>query len=211
MKALIKMTAGPGLTLGELPEPAPGPNDILIKIVKTAICGTDMHIYHWDAWAQKTLHLPMAIGHSPSSTCRIPGRISFPASAAYIAAAAGRDRETRGTKTAAPNAKADRRSRFSIGFLLPKFAKRKQATLTRKNPACQARRALPRPSNRLFDWRWPCMNQLLLRPARDAPRSSRVDMAPMPGISLSITNRFIWAIVVHAGAAIPGMAVAGER
>ena len=63
MKALIKMTAGPGLTLGELPEPAPGPNDILIKIAKTAICGTDMHIYHWDAWAQKTLHLPMAIGH----------------------------------------------------------------------------------------------------------------------------------------------------
>jgi threonine 3-dehydrogenase len=63
MKALIKMTAGPGLALGELPEPVPGPNDILIKIVKTAICGTDMHIYHWDAWAQKTLRLPMAIGH----------------------------------------------------------------------------------------------------------------------------------------------------
>jgi threonine 3-dehydrogenase len=63
MKALIKMTAGPGLAMGELPEPVPGPNDILIKIVKTAICGTDMHIYHWDAWAQKTLRLPMAIGH----------------------------------------------------------------------------------------------------------------------------------------------------
>ncbi len=63
MKALIKMTAGSGLAMGELPEPVPGPNDILIKIVKTAICGTDMHIYHWDAWAQKTLRLPMAIGH----------------------------------------------------------------------------------------------------------------------------------------------------
>jgi threonine 3-dehydrogenase len=63
MKALIKMTAGPGLAMGDLPEPVPGPNDILIKIVKTAICGTDMHIYHWDAWAQKTLRLPMAIGH----------------------------------------------------------------------------------------------------------------------------------------------------
>jgi threonine 3-dehydrogenase len=63
MKALIKMTAGPGLAMGELPEPVPGPNDILIKIVKTAICGTDMHIYHWDAWAQKTLRLPMPIGH----------------------------------------------------------------------------------------------------------------------------------------------------
>ncbi len=63
MKALIKMTAGPGLAMGELPEPVPGPNDVLIKIVKTAICGTDMHIYHWDAWAQKTLRLPMAIGH----------------------------------------------------------------------------------------------------------------------------------------------------
>ncbi len=63
MKALIKVDAGPGITLGELPEPAPGPNDVLIKIAKTAICGTDMHIYHWDAWAQKTLQLPMAIGH----------------------------------------------------------------------------------------------------------------------------------------------------
>ena len=63
MKALIKANAEPGIMLGELPEPTPGPNDVLIKIAKTAICGTDMHIYHWDAWAQKTLHLPMAIGH----------------------------------------------------------------------------------------------------------------------------------------------------
>ena len=63
MKALIKTNTGTGISLGEIPEPSPGPNDVLIKIIKTAICGTDMHIFNWDQWAQKTLKLPMAIGH----------------------------------------------------------------------------------------------------------------------------------------------------
>jgi threonine 3-dehydrogenase len=63
MKALVKKQATPGIWLDEVPEPKVGPNDVLIEIAKTAICGTDMHIYKWDAWAQKTIPVPMAIGH----------------------------------------------------------------------------------------------------------------------------------------------------
>jgi threonine 3-dehydrogenase len=63
MKALIKKEARPGIWMGEIPEPSIGPNDVLIKIAKTAICGTDMHIYKWDNWAQKTIKVPMAVGH----------------------------------------------------------------------------------------------------------------------------------------------------
>ncbi len=63
MKALVKQEAAPGIWLEDIPEPKVGPNDVLIKIAKTAICGTDMHIYNWDAWAQKTIPVPMAVGH----------------------------------------------------------------------------------------------------------------------------------------------------
>ena len=63
MKALIKKEAKPGIWMGEIPEPTIGPNDVLIKIGKTAICGTDMHIYKWDNWAQRTIKVPMAVGH----------------------------------------------------------------------------------------------------------------------------------------------------
>src|SRR5688500_19551258 len=63
MKALVKAEARPGMWMKDIPEPTVGPNDVLIKIAKTAICGTDMHIYHWDAWAQKTIPVPMAVGH----------------------------------------------------------------------------------------------------------------------------------------------------
>jgi len=63
MKALVKKEAAPGIWLDEVPEPKVGPNDVLIEIEKTAICGTDMHIYKWDAWAQKTIPVPMAVGH----------------------------------------------------------------------------------------------------------------------------------------------------
>ncbi len=63
MKALIKQEAKPGIWMGEIPEPTIGPNDVLIKIGKTAICGTDMHIYKWDNWAQRTIKVPMAVGH----------------------------------------------------------------------------------------------------------------------------------------------------
>jgi threonine 3-dehydrogenase len=63
LKALVKKEAAPGIWMEEIPEPKVGPNDVLIAIDKTAICGTDMHIYNWDAWAQKTVPVPMAVGH----------------------------------------------------------------------------------------------------------------------------------------------------
>jgi threonine 3-dehydrogenase len=63
MKALIKAKAAPGLTLGRTARPEVGHNDVLIKIKKTAICGTDIHIWKWDEWAQKTIPVPMHVGH----------------------------------------------------------------------------------------------------------------------------------------------------
>ncbi len=63
MKALVKKQAAPGIWMDDIPEPKVGPNDVLIQINKTAICGTDMHIYKWDAWAQRTIKVPMAVGH----------------------------------------------------------------------------------------------------------------------------------------------------
>jgi threonine 3-dehydrogenase len=63
MKALVKSQRAPGIWLEDVPEPTMGPNDIRIRIGKTAICGTDMHIYLWDHWAQKTIPVPMAVGH----------------------------------------------------------------------------------------------------------------------------------------------------
>jgi threonine 3-dehydrogenase len=63
MKALVKKEARPGIWLEDIPEPKVGPNDVLIEIAKTAICGTDIHIYKWDAWAAKTIRVPMAVGH----------------------------------------------------------------------------------------------------------------------------------------------------
>jgi len=63
MKALVKSKAEPGLWLEEIAKPAIGINDVLIRVRYTGICGTDVHIYNWDEWAQKTIPVPMAIGH----------------------------------------------------------------------------------------------------------------------------------------------------
>jgi threonine 3-dehydrogenase len=63
MKALVKANAEPGLWLQDVPEPAMGINDVLIKVLKTGICGTDLHIHKWDAWAQKAIPVPMVVGH----------------------------------------------------------------------------------------------------------------------------------------------------
>ncbi len=63
MKALVKKYAKPGIWMDEVPVPEYGPNDVLIKIIKTSICGTDIHIYNWDEWAQKTIPVPMHVGH----------------------------------------------------------------------------------------------------------------------------------------------------
>ena len=63
MKTLTKLRPEPGIWMVDQPMPEVGPNDVLIKIRKTAICGTDMHIYHWDEWSQKTIPVPMVVGH----------------------------------------------------------------------------------------------------------------------------------------------------
>jgi threonine 3-dehydrogenase len=63
MKALVKSEAAPGLTLKDVPEPSVGINDLLIRVLRTGICGTDLHIYDWDAWSQRTVPVPLTIGH----------------------------------------------------------------------------------------------------------------------------------------------------
>ena len=63
MKALIKTQAAPGLTMGEVDKPEPGPNEVLIRIARAAICGTDLHIFNWDAWAQENVPVPLVTGH----------------------------------------------------------------------------------------------------------------------------------------------------
>ena len=63
MKALLKEAAGPGLTLTEVPEPEPGPKEVLVRVVKAAVCGTDLHIYHWDEWARSVVEPPLVLGH----------------------------------------------------------------------------------------------------------------------------------------------------
>ena len=63
MKALYKSVAGPGLTLTERPEPTPGPNDVKIRVARTGICGTDLHIESWDSWADGAVNAPLVPGH----------------------------------------------------------------------------------------------------------------------------------------------------
>ena len=63
MKALVKKESAPGLWLMDVPEPKITLNDVLIRVDRTGICGTDVHIYKWDAWAQKTIPVPMVVGH----------------------------------------------------------------------------------------------------------------------------------------------------
>jgi threonine 3-dehydrogenase len=63
MQALVKQRREPGLWLAEVPIPGIGINDTLIEVLRTGICGTDVHIYNWDAWAQKTIPVPMVVGH----------------------------------------------------------------------------------------------------------------------------------------------------
>src|SRR4051812_34843826 len=63
MRALVKAEATEGLRLEEVPEPDVGINDVLIRVRKTGICGTDLHIYEWDDWAAKTIPVPMVVGH----------------------------------------------------------------------------------------------------------------------------------------------------
>lgn len=63
MRALVKSRAEPGLWMERVPVPEPGPTDVLIRVVKSAICGTDLHIWNWDDWARATVPVPMVVGH----------------------------------------------------------------------------------------------------------------------------------------------------
>jgi threonine 3-dehydrogenase len=63
MKAIVKSKAEPGLWIEDVPEPEMGINDVMIRVKKGGICGTDLHIYNWDEWAQKTIKIPTTIGH----------------------------------------------------------------------------------------------------------------------------------------------------
>ena len=63
MRALVKTAAQPGLTYTERPDPTPGSNDAVIRVKATSLCGTDAHIYNWDAWAHSRIHPPRIIGH----------------------------------------------------------------------------------------------------------------------------------------------------
>ncbi|MDH3682389.1 MAG: L-threonine 3-dehydrogenase [Acidimicrobiia bacterium] len=63
MKALVKAKPEPGLWADDVEQPTPGPQDVLIRVRKTSICGTDLHIRSWDAWAQQTIPYPMVVGH----------------------------------------------------------------------------------------------------------------------------------------------------
>lgn len=63
MRALVKAKAEPGIWMQDVPVPEIGPNDVLIKVRKASICGTDIHIWNWDPWSQRTIKVPMVIGH----------------------------------------------------------------------------------------------------------------------------------------------------
>ncbi|MBL8894038.1 MAG: L-threonine 3-dehydrogenase [Rhizobiales bacterium] len=68
MRALVKAERAEGLAMRDEPKPVIGPDDILIKVAKTGICGTDLHIWNWDQWAQKTIPVPMVVGHEFAGT-----------------------------------------------------------------------------------------------------------------------------------------------
>jgi threonine 3-dehydrogenase len=74
MRALVKETAGPGMVVREVPKPACGPNDVLIRVHYAGVCGTDLHIWEWDAWASARLKPPVVIGHEFSGEVAELGR-----------------------------------------------------------------------------------------------------------------------------------------
>lgn len=63
LKALVKSSAEPGLRLEEVPDPSPGPGEVLVRVLRTGICGTDLHIESWNDWAQSAIHPPLVVGH----------------------------------------------------------------------------------------------------------------------------------------------------
>jgi threonine 3-dehydrogenase len=63
MQAVLKANAGPGFSLRDVPEPTPGPGQILLRVVAASVCGTDVHLYDWNPWAASRMHPPQIVGH----------------------------------------------------------------------------------------------------------------------------------------------------
>jgi len=74
MKALVKTTPAPGLTLQQAPDPKPAEGEVVVRVKATSLCGTDAHIYRWDEWAQNRVRLPRIIGHGRASELLYTGR-----------------------------------------------------------------------------------------------------------------------------------------
>jgi threonine 3-dehydrogenase len=75
MQALVKVSAAPGMEMREMPVPAIGPNDVLVAVETASVCGTDLHIYHWDEWAQARIKPPYIPGHEFSGTVAAVGEL----------------------------------------------------------------------------------------------------------------------------------------
>ena len=73
MKAIVKSRPEPGIWMEDVPVPQPGPNDVLVRLHKTAICGTDLHIFNWDEWSRKHVATPVVIGHEFAGTVEAVG------------------------------------------------------------------------------------------------------------------------------------------
>lgn len=87
MHAILKPAPGPGATLAELPTPRPGPDEALVEVLATSICGTDLHIYDWNAWAAGRIHPPRVFGHEMAGRVRAVGaRVSRVQVGDYVAA-----------------------------------------------------------------------------------------------------------------------------
>ncbi len=74
MQAVVKAKAAPGIELREVPVPAPGPGEVLVRVETASVCGTDLHIYNWDPWAKGRIHPPLIPGHEFSGAVAGVGR-----------------------------------------------------------------------------------------------------------------------------------------
>ena len=90
MKALGKHESAPGISLLDWPEPECGPNDVIIKVRKAAICGTDLHIHSWDEWARKTIPVPMPVAAAVLAGVR-HSEVNFDSTDRYIVGTNGDD------------------------------------------------------------------------------------------------------------------------
>ena len=139
MKALVKAYDKPGLWLQQVDRPEPGPEDVLIRVHEVAICGTDLHIYNWDQWAQEHVPVPMTIGHEYIGVIEEIGElvhsveVGDAATCAAIRAASVSTGPARSPSTSASRRTTPTRSRPRSATILPPFSIR---SVTRCTPRC---------------------------------------------------------------------------